>query len=106
MKAPELKIRPVHHRLHENTALAPQRLLGRVMSQGWHPFHRTAALVLGGLEMACWDVAGKYLGQPVSMFFGGALRAGPAYFSWPRPPSFACQVCVRTRQAVRATTPR
>jgi len=57
-----------------DTPLAPQRLLGRVMSQGWHPFHRTAALVLGGLEMACWDAAGKHLGQPVSMFFGGALR--------------------------------
>jgi L-alanine-DL-glutamate epimerase-like enolase superfamily enzyme len=57
-----------------DSALAPQRLLGRVMSKGWHPFHRTAALVLGGLEMACWDAAGKYLRQPVSMFFGGALR--------------------------------
>jgi len=57
-----------------DTALAPQRLLARVLGAGWYPFHRTAALVLGGLEMACWDAAGKHLGQPVSMFFGGSLR--------------------------------
>jgi L-alanine-DL-glutamate epimerase-like enolase superfamily enzyme len=30
--------------------------------------------VLGGLEMACWDAAGKHLAQPISAFFGGALR--------------------------------
>jgi L-alanine-DL-glutamate epimerase-like enolase superfamily enzyme len=56
------------------TPLAPQRLLARVMGAGWYPFHRTAALVLGGLEMACWDAAGKYLEQPVSTLFGGALK--------------------------------
>jgi L-alanine-DL-glutamate epimerase-like enolase superfamily enzyme len=56
------------------TPLAPQRFLARVMGAGWYPFHRTAALVLGGLEMACWDAAGKYLGQPVSTFFGGATK--------------------------------
>lgn len=56
------------------SALAPQRLLTRVMGLGWFPFHRAAALVLGGIEMACWDAAGKHLGQPVSMFFGGSLR--------------------------------
>ena len=44
------------------------------MGLGWFPFHRAAALVLGGIEMACWDAAGKHLGQPISMFFGGALR--------------------------------
>ena len=32
-------------------------------------------LVLGGLEMACWDAVGKHLGQPVSTFFGGALKS-------------------------------
>jgi L-alanine-DL-glutamate epimerase-like enolase superfamily enzyme len=56
------------------SALAPQRFLTRVMGLGWFPFHRAAALVLGGIEMACWDAAGKHLGQPVSMFFGGSLR--------------------------------
>lgn len=56
------------------TPLAPQRFLSRVMGGGWYPFHRTAGLVLGGLEMACWDAVGKHLGQPVSTFFGGALK--------------------------------
>src|SRR5437867_3224822 len=53
-----------------DTPLAPQRLLSRVMGAGWYPFHRTAGLVLGGLEMACWDAMGKYLQQPISVFFG------------------------------------
>ena len=57
-----------------DTPLAPQRLLARVMGAGWYPFHRTAGLVLGGLEMACWDAMGKHLGQPISTFFGGTLR--------------------------------
>ncbi len=57
-----------------DTPLAPQRLLSRVLGAGWYPFHRTAALVLGGLEMACWDAVGKYLRQPVSTFFGGSVR--------------------------------
>jgi L-alanine-DL-glutamate epimerase-like enolase superfamily enzyme len=58
-----------------DTPLAPQRLISRVLGAGWYPFHRTAALVLGGLEMACWDAVGKHLGQPVSTFFGGALKS-------------------------------
>ena len=57
-----------------DTPLAPQRLLSRVLGQGWYAFHRTAGLVLGGLEMACWDAMGKYLNQPVSTFFGGRLH--------------------------------
>jgi L-alanine-DL-glutamate epimerase-like enolase superfamily enzyme len=57
-----------------DTPLAPQRLVSRVLGAGWYPFHRTAGLVLGGLEMACFDAAGKHLGQPVSTFFGGALK--------------------------------
>jgi L-alanine-DL-glutamate epimerase-like enolase superfamily enzyme len=57
-----------------DTPLAPQRLLARVMSAGWYPFHRAAALVLAGLEMACWDAAGKALEQPISTFFGGPIR--------------------------------
>jgi L-alanine-DL-glutamate epimerase-like enolase superfamily enzyme len=57
-----------------DTPLAPQRLVDRVLGAGWYPFHRTAALVLGGLEIACLDAAGKHLGQPVSTFFGGPLK--------------------------------
>jgi L-alanine-DL-glutamate epimerase-like enolase superfamily enzyme len=58
-----------------DTPLAPQRLVNRVLGAGWYPFHRTAALVLGGLEMACWDAVGKHLAQPVATFFGGALKS-------------------------------
>ena len=58
-----------------DTALAPQRLVNRALGAGWYPFHRTAGLVLGGLEMACWDAVGKHLGQPASTFFGGALKS-------------------------------
>jgi L-alanine-DL-glutamate epimerase-like enolase superfamily enzyme len=57
-----------------DTPLAPQRLVSRVLGAGWYPFHRTAALVLGGLEMACWDAVGKHLGQPISTFFGGPVK--------------------------------
>jgi L-alanine-DL-glutamate epimerase-like enolase superfamily enzyme len=56
------------------TVFAPQRLLSRVMGAGWYPFHRTAGLVLGGLEMACWDAIGRALEQPISTFFGGAIK--------------------------------
>src|SRR5712692_9070706 len=65
-----------------DTPLAPGRLIGRVLGAGWYPFHRTAALVLGGLEMACLDAAGKHIGQPVSTFFGGPLKTsfGSMYY--------------------------
>lgn len=56
------------------SALAPQRFLSRVLGLGWYPFHRTCALVLGGIEMALWDAMGKHLGQPISTLFGGSLR--------------------------------
>jgi L-alanine-DL-glutamate epimerase-like enolase superfamily enzyme len=56
------------------SALAPQRFLSRVLGQGWYPFHRSAALVLGGIEMALWDAMGRYLHQPISTFFGGSIR--------------------------------
>ena len=44
------------------------------MGSGWYSFQRTAGLVLGGLEMACWDAVGKHLGQPVCALMGGPLR--------------------------------
>lgn len=51
-----------------------ERAAARVAGLGWYPFHRTLSLVIGGLEMACWDAAGKHVGLPVSELFGGALR--------------------------------
>lgn len=56
------------------TVLATERVAARIMGTGWHAFNRTLALVLAGLDMACWDAAGKHLGQPVSALFGGALK--------------------------------
>lgn len=57
------------------SALMPERLAAKIFSQGWHAFHRTAGLVLGGIDMACWDAAGKHYGEPISTLMGGALRS-------------------------------
>lgn len=57
-----------------DTPFAPERICARVLGNGWYSYHRTAGLVLGGLEMACWDAAGKHAGQPVCNLLGGALR--------------------------------
>ncbi len=54
--------------------LDSERLVAKVMADGWYSFERTAGLVLGGLDMACWDAAGKYLKQPVSRLMGGQVR--------------------------------
>jgi L-alanine-DL-glutamate epimerase-like enolase superfamily enzyme len=40
-------------------------IMARIKGTGWYSYHRTASLVLGGLDMACWDLAGKAVGQPV-----------------------------------------
>ena len=53
---------------------ASERHTASVMGSGWYSFQRTAGLVLGGLEMACWDAVGKHLGQPVCALMGGPLR--------------------------------
>jgi L-alanine-DL-glutamate epimerase-like enolase superfamily enzyme len=57
------------------SALMPERIAAKIYSNGWYAFHRTAALVLGGIDMACWDAAGKHYGEPVSTLLGGALRS-------------------------------
>jgi L-alanine-DL-glutamate epimerase-like enolase superfamily enzyme len=51
-----------------------ERHTASVMGSGWYSFQRTAGLVLGGLEMACWDAVGKHLDQPVCALMGGPLR--------------------------------
>lgn len=41
---------------------------------------RLAQAVFSGIEMACWDIAGKHYGQPVHGMLGGAIRTEvPAY---------------------------
>ena len=57
------------------SALMPERIASKIFSNGWYAFHRTAALVLGGIDMACWDAAGNHYGQPISTLLGGALRS-------------------------------
>jgi L-alanine-DL-glutamate epimerase-like enolase superfamily enzyme len=54
--------------------LDTERIIAKVLADGWYSFERAAGLVLGGLDMACWDAAGKFLGQPVSRLLGGQVR--------------------------------
>lgn len=54
--------------------LDTERIITKIMADGWYSFERTAGLVLGGLDMACWDAVGKFLGQPVSRLLGGQVR--------------------------------
>jgi L-alanine-DL-glutamate epimerase-like enolase superfamily enzyme len=54
--------------------LDTELIITRIMADGWYSFERTAGLVLGGLDMACWDAVGKFLGQPVSRLLGGQVR--------------------------------
>jgi L-alanine-DL-glutamate epimerase-like enolase superfamily enzyme len=83
-----------------DTPLAPQRLVNRVLGAGWYPFHRTAGLVLGGLEMACWDAVGKHLGQPVATFFGGALKSSFASMYYIQAQSDLAAMVEQARDAV------
>jgi muconate cycloisomerase len=45
---------------------------------------RFGALVLAGLEMALWDVAGKAVGRAVHELLGGAVRDRIQYFGFPQ----------------------
>jgi galactonate dehydratase len=53
------------------------------MEEAWYlptdPVHLAA---MSAVEIACWDIAGKLSGVPLSAFFGGALRAEvPVYLN-------------------------
>lgn len=41
---------------------------------GWAFFERVGNVVLGGLEMALWDIVGKDCGKPIYELFGGKVR--------------------------------
>ncbi len=56
------------------TPFDTERVLAKIMSAGWYSFERTAGLVIGGLDMACWDAVGKHVKQPVYKLMGGAVR--------------------------------
>jgi L-alanine-DL-glutamate epimerase-like enolase superfamily enzyme len=45
---------------------------------------RFGALVLAGLDMALWDIAGKAVGHPVHVLLGGRVRDHIQYFGFPQ----------------------
>ena len=60
----------------------------RVYSSGYsqHPDH-TLVAVLSGLEIACWDIVGKALEQPVYNLLGGQVHEKLRSYTYLYPPS-------------------
>jgi galactonate dehydratase len=54
-----------------------KRLVDSVSNDGGH-IHRTA---IAGIEIACWDIAGKRLGVPVHELLGGRVRDSVAAYA-------------------------
>ena len=44
---------------------------------------RMAHLAMAGIDMACWDAAGKLLNQPAHALFGGAVRGHVDFYAYP-----------------------
>lgn len=44
---------------------------------------RLAHLVTSGIDMACWDAAGKLTGKPVHALFGGGVREHVDFYAYP-----------------------
>lgn len=51
-----------------------ERITARILGTGWYSFERSLGLVLGGLDMACWDLVGKRVGEPIYRLLGGPVR--------------------------------
>lgn len=57
-----------------------ERLVHTMYSTGGlYPFARMGNCVIGGIEMALWDIVGKALARPVHTFFGGSIRSEIQY---------------------------
>lgn len=57
-----------------------EKLMRRIHVVGtWHHVKATSP-AMAGIEMACWDIAGKVCGQPVVNLFGGRVRDEVEYF--------------------------
>jgi L-alanine-DL-glutamate epimerase-like enolase superfamily enzyme len=48
----------------------------------WRTMPRMGNMAFSGVEMACWDIAGRSLGQPLHRLFGGALRQQVGFFGY------------------------
>jgi len=51
-----------------------ERITAEILGTGWYSFERSLGLVLGGLDMACWDIVGKKVGEPIYRLLGGPVR--------------------------------
>ena len=69
------------------TPFDTERVVAKIMSAGWYSFERTARLVIGGLDMACWDALGKFLKPPITSSWAGLSELS----------SVPCISCRRTR---------
>ncbi|MBA2362378.1 MAG: mandelate racemase/muconate lactonizing enzyme family protein, partial [Chloroflexia bacterium] len=55
----------------------PQNIEALVQTMYRHPFARMGEIAMSGIamiEIACWDILGKTLNQPVYKLLGGAVR--------------------------------
>jgi muconate cycloisomerase len=68
----------------ETTALFAQAYQQLFAARGNCSAPRFGALVLAGLDMALWDVAGKATGRAVHELLGGAVRDKIQYFGFPQ----------------------
>lgn len=50
----------------------------------WCTIPRMGNLAFSGVEMACWDIWGRSLGQPLHRLFGGALHESIGFFGYLR----------------------
>jgi L-alanine-DL-glutamate epimerase-like enolase superfamily enzyme len=48
----------------------------------WRTMPRMGNMAFAGVEMACWDIFGRSLGQPLYRLFGGALRDRVGFFGY------------------------
>lgn len=60
-----------------------ESILGELWTRGrWRVTRRITNQILSGIESACWDVLGKALGVPASLFFGGRVRGEVDFFGF------------------------
>ncbi len=63
-----------------DTASLRQRLLRRGRMAN---LRRLAHLALAGIDIACWDAAGRIVGRPIHELIGGAVRTEIDFYAYP-----------------------